>query len=277
MGTALEAVTGPLTVEVGRGDTVHGIARRYGSSAREIIALNDLSAPYRLRVGQQIRLPHGRFYTVQKGETLYGIAQRSGVDLGVLVRENKIAPPYRVAAGIRLKLPVTQAVETADTEWAKPVVEARLEPMANDSFVVPRRRPHTTDEAIPLSGDKFLWPIEGPLISKFGPKPDGKHNDGINIAVPVGSEVRASQNGVVAYAGNELRGYGNLILIRHSDGWMTAYAHNDTLLVEKGEAVRRGQVISWSGKSGRVSRPQAHFEIRRNGKPQDPLLLLSRR
>jgi len=79
--------------------------------------------------------------------------------------------------------------------------------------------------------------------------------------------VRASQNGVVAYAGNELRGYGNLVLIRHDGGWMTAYAHNDSLLVGKGDVVRRGQVISHSGRSGGVSRPQAHFEIRRDGEP----------
>ena len=91
------------------------------------------------------------------------------------------------------------------------------------------------------------------------------------------ANIRAAKNGVVAYAGNELRGYGNLVLIRHEDGWMTAYAHNDTLLVGRGDTVRRGQVISRSGKSGRVSRPQAHFEIRRDGEPQDPLRLLTRK
>ena len=115
------------------------------------------------------------------------------------------------------------------------------------------------------------------MISGFGAKPGGMHNDGINIEVPVGSDIRAAQSGVVAYAGNELRGYGNLVLIRHDDGWMTAYAHNESLLVERGDVVQRGQVISRSGRTGRVSRPQAHFEIRRNGEPQDPLRLLSRK
>ena len=134
-------------------------------------------------------------------------------------------------------------------------------------------------EAVPLppTRNTFLWPLDGRVISGFGAKPGGKHNDGINIAVPVGSAVRASQGGVVAYAGNELRGYGNLVLIRHDGGWMTAYAHNDSLLVGKGDVVRRGQVISRSGRSGGVSRPQAHFEIRRDGEPQDPLRLLSRK
>ena len=133
------------------------------------------------------------------------------------------------------------------------------------------------DVPLPPSRNTFLWPIEGRVISDFGTKPGGMHNDGINIAVPVGSDVRAAKGGVVAYAGNELRGYGNLVLIRHEDGWMTAYAHNDSLLVAKGDVVRRGQTISRSGESGRVSRPQAHFEIRRNGEPQDPLRLLTRK
>lgn len=140
----------------------------------------------------------------------------------------------------------------------------------------PRLRPGALPPDSARAGERFLWPVEGPLLSRFGAKPDGRHNDGINIAVPVGSAVRAAQDGVVAYAGNEIGGYGNLVLIRHRGGWMTAYAHNDSLLVRKGDAVRRGQVISRSGKSGRVSRPQAHFEIRRHGEPRDPLRLLSR-
>ena len=140
----------------------------------------------------------------------------------------------------------------------------------------PRLRPGAPPPDSVRAGEGFLWPIEGPLLSRFGPKPGGRHNDGINIAAPVGSAVRAARDGVVAYAGNEIGGYGNLVLIRHRDGWMTAYAHNESLLVRKGEAVRRGQVISRSGNSGRVSRPQAHFEIRRHGEPQDPLRLLSR-
>ena len=140
----------------------------------------------------------------------------------------------------------------------------------------PRLRPSALPPDSARAGERFLWPVEGPLLSRFGAKPDGRHNDGINVAVPVGSAVRAAQDGVVAYAGNEIGGYGNLVLIRHRGGWMTAYAHNDSLLVRKGDAVRRGQVISRSGKSGRVSRPQAHFEIRRHGEPQDPLRLLSR-
>ena len=157
---------------------------------------------------------------------------------------------------------------------------ARAEPEATPSrptLYALARQPDAGHVPLPPTRNTFLWPVEGRVISGFGAKPGGKHNDGINIAAPVGSEVRASQSGVVAYAGNELRGYGNLVLIRHNDGWMTAYAHNDSLLVGKGDVVRRGQVISHTGRSGGVSHPQAHFEIRRDGEPQDPLRLLSRK
>ena len=155
--------------------------------------------------------------------------------------------------------------------------EARADPAQPSSISALARQADGAAVPLPPTRNTFLWPAEGRVISRFGSKPGGMHNDGINIAVPMGTAVRAAQNGVVAYAGNELRGYGNLVLIRHEDGWMTAYAHNDSLLVGKGDVVERGQVISRSGKSGRVSRPQAHFEIRRNGEPQDPLRLLTRK
>ena len=157
---------------------------------------------------------------------------------------------------------------------------ARAEPEATPprpTLYALARQTQSDNVPLPPTRNTFLWPVEGRVISGFGAKPGGKHNDGINIAAPVGSAIRASQSGVVAYAGNELRGYGNLVLIRHNDGWMTAYAHNDSLLVGKGDVVRRGQVISHSGRSGGVSNPQAHFEIRRDGEPQDPLRLLTRK
>ena len=241
---------------VAYGETVSGIAYRYGVSERQIIELNRLDHPYWLRAGQRIELPEHAAH-VERGDDRFEAAPRPA------------------------------AWETEDLARDKPSGEAALvrvngtPPPPPDA---PRRRRANAEAGVaPASSasgaarDSFLWPLEGQVISAFGTKPDGMYNDGINIAAPVGSEVRAAQSGVVAYAGNELRGYGNLVLIRHDDGWMTAYAHNESLLVEKGDVVRRGQVISRSGKSGRVSRPQSHFEIRRHGEPQDPLRLLTRK
>ena len=117
---------------------------------------------------------------------------------------------------------------------------------------------------------RFLWPVRGSIVSGFGAKPGGMQNDGINIAVAPGTPVRAAENGVVVYAGNELRGFGNLVLLRHADGWMSAYAHLDEIGVERGAQVQRGQGIGKSGQSGGVTSPQLHFELRRDGRPVDP-------
>src|SRR5262249_22262382 len=116
----------------------------------------------------------------------------------------------------------------------------------------------------------FIWPVKGRLISGFGPAGKGLHNDGINIAAPLGSQVRTVDNGVVAYAGNELKGFGNLLLIKHENGLTTAYAHNDKLLVHKGDTVRRGQVIATVGKTGNVTAAQLHFEVRVGTQAVDP-------
>jgi murein DD-endopeptidase MepM/ murein hydrolase activator NlpD len=119
-------------------------------------------------------------------------------------------------------------------------------------------------------GGSFLWPIRGHVVEGFGTGPEGTHNDGINIAAPRGAAIEATDGGVVAYTGNELRGYGNLILIKHPQGWISAYAHCDLILVKPGQKVARGQVIARVGSTGNVGEPQLHFELRRGKKPVDP-------
>lgn len=115
-----------------------------------------------------------------------------------------------------------------------------------------------------------MWPVNGEVIAEFGPQEKGRHNDGINIAAPRGTPVRAVESGVVAYAGNELRGFGNLLLVKHESGWVSAYAHNADLLVQRGDTVSRGQTIARVGDSGGVSTPQLHFELRKGPRPVDP-------
>ncbi|HEY9213477.1 MAG TPA: M23 family metallopeptidase, partial [Ancylobacter sp.] len=128
----------------------------------------------------------------------------------------------------------------------------------------------TPEEARVADGVQFRWPVRGRVISGFGPKPGGQQNEGINVSVPEGTSVKAAEDGVVAYAGSELKGYGNLVLIKHSDGWVTAYAHNSELDVKKGDTVKRGQIIAKAGQTGSVTSPQVHFEIRKGSQPVDP-------
>jgi murein DD-endopeptidase MepM/ murein hydrolase activator NlpD len=127
---------------------------------------------------------------------------------------------------------------------------------------------------VPRMGRTFRKPVEGLVIGQFGPQRDGTVNEGLTISVPKGTPIKAAENGVVAYVGDELPGFGNLILIRHAEEYVTAYAHADEIMVKKCDVVKRGQTIATAGATGDASQPQLHFEIRKNAKPVDPAPLL---
>ena len=144
---------------------------------------------------------------------------------------------------------------------------------------VAKEEPRTTETVVKTAEPggampSFRWPVRGRVIAGFGSKPNGAQNDGINLAVPEGTPIKAADDGVVAYAGNELKGYGNLVLIRHSNGYVSAYAHAKELLVKRGDTIKRGQVIAHAGQTGNVTSPQLHFEIRKGSTPVDPTQFL---
>ncbi len=267
---------------VAAGDSVYGIARQYGAATRAIITANRLRAPYVLIVGQVLSVPAPGVHRVAAGETIYGISRRYGVDMAALVRFNAMAPPYRIAPGQELALPgeriiaapgdvATVALVPASTQAIsrqKPQSLAAGEPVR----VAERRRAlRPIGRPPPLDGNgRFIHPVNGRIISTYGAKGSGQHNDGINIAAPRGASVRAAQAGVVAYAGSEIRGYGNMLLVKHDGGFMTAYAHAEELLVKRGDVVRQGQIIATVGDSGGAAAPQLHFEIRRGTEAVDP-------
>ncbi len=205
-----------------------------------------------------------RTHVVKPGETVYRISTMYKVEQSDLKSANGIGPDNSLRVGQRLAIPGDQPRTTR-------VAAAPARP--SSGAPTPRNKPPLPTPP-PVTGD-FIWPAEGRIISRFGPKADGLHNDGINIAVPEGTPVRAAQSGVVAYAGNELRGYGNLLLVRHSNGWMTAYAHNGELLVQRGATVTKGQTIALAGRTGSVQTAQVHFEIRRGSQALDPIKAMS--
>jgi murein DD-endopeptidase MepM/ murein hydrolase activator NlpD len=169
------------------------------------------------------------------------------------------APATKMAAVVQ---PQSARLAQATTNVAveeKPVVEAAAV------------KPSEATGALPT----FRWPVRGKVITSYGAKTNGKSNDGINLAVPEGTPVKAAEDGVVAYSGNELKGYGNLVLVRHSNGYVTAYAHASELMVKRGDTIKRGQIIAKSGQSGEVGSPQLHFEIRKGSSPVDPLQFLN--
>jgi murein DD-endopeptidase MepM/ murein hydrolase activator NlpD len=228
-------------------------------------------------------------HIVEPGESLMGIARKHGVTLMALAKANKIQPYAKINIGDHLTIPGGRAV--AERPMAeRPVAAAAPQvtrpltvpaekvasvPVQNARIATPET--HTTTESLPAqtaeaagSLPSFRWPVKGRIIAAFGPRPNGVPNDGINLAVPEGTPIKAADDGVVAYAGNELKGYGNLVLIRHANGYVSAYANASELLVKRGDTIKRGQVIAHAGQTGNVTSPQLHFEIRKGSTPVDP-------
>ena len=262
---------------VQRGDTVYGVAQRNGVSTRALIDWNRLLPPYLLVPGQALRMPQSRNYTVQRGDSVYAISRRFGVDMTTIVRLNNIPSPYTIHVGQRLQLPANAGPGTQVANTSGPTARtAAGTNTAGKPPASPTAKPATPRQVVSVprpparAGNGFVWPVEGRVVSSFGSKTGGRHNDGVNIAAPKGAPVRAAENGVVAYAGKEIRGFGNLLLIKHDGGLITAYAHADSLLVGRGDIVTRGQVIAKVGKTGGVDNPQLHFEVRRGTKAVDP-------
>ncbi len=191
-------------------------------------------------------------YTVRPGDTLLQVADSLGLKSRDIAETNGLVKPYLLDEGRQLTVPLPGApLESA------PAQEAPPEP--------------AIAEAEPGDDLQFIWPVRGSVVSVFGPKDGGLHNDGINIAAAAGTPILAAEDGVVSYVGNEIRGYGNLVLLRHADDWVTAYAHNARNLVARGQMVLRGDVIASVGASGGVSTPQSHFELRQGTTAVDPL------
>lgn len=243
--TVAQAISSGKTITVRKGDTIYALSRRHDVTVRAIIRANRLKAPYLLYPGQRLKSPATGRHTVKKGDTIYSLSRRYRVDMTSLARLNHLKRPYILSIGQRLNVPGG-------------VVSARKIPPPP-----------------PQSGKGFMWPVKGPLLSSFGAKAKGYHNDGINIAAKSGSYVRAADSGVVVHAGSKIKGFGQLILLRHRNGWITAYAHNSSLLVGKGQAVKRGQAIARVGTSGGVNRPQLHFEMRKGARAVNPVKYLS--
>ena len=235
--------------------------------------------------------PAGSIHVVAPGETLHSIARLYGKPIMVLARANSIPPSTMLRVGDRITIPGGGAPVAAAPPPAMPMAAASPRGEGNVGAVASADSPHSARLAAPVAPEtqesavksteavgslpSFRWPVRGRVIAGFGPKPNGLQNDGINLAVPEGTPVKAAEDGVVAYAGNELKGYGNLVLVRHSNGFVTAYAHASEITVKRGDTVKRGQVIAKSGQTGSATSPQLHFEIRKGSTPVDPSQYLS--
>lgn len=241
--------------EVGSGDTLFSLGRQYGVSPYVIADANGLDHNAQLHLGQKVKIPGA-----------------SATPIAMKTPEKVMAKPKAVAAATEeqgVATPAPAPVKTAEATIAIPKT-------VDTQQAAPEAQPQQMADAQPAdnSAGGMRWPVRGKVISNFGAKPNGLKNEGINISVPEGTSIRAAEGGVVAYAGNELKGYGNLVLIRHEGGYVTAYAHAKELFVKRGDTVKRGDVIAKAGQTGSVSSPQLHFEVRKGATALDPLKYL---
>ncbi|MBE6459580.1 MAG: M23 family metallopeptidase [Alphaproteobacteria bacterium] len=296
----------PNEIVVARGDTMYSLARKYNTTVDELASVNKLSAPYTLSVGQKLNLPGVARsavtsdviavpakkaagvqtttrvaladITVGPGDTLYSISRKYSVPVNDLAVMNKLKAPFTLSVGQRLKVPNLKTANVKVAEGAKPVASqkntndkvATVAPVKKEAKKISSDPSKKLPAIAARSSSKFAWPVRGKILSNYGAKSNGLFNDGINIGATRGTAVKAAENGVVAYAGNEVKGMGNLIIIQHASGWMTVYAHMDSLAVRRGTRVSVGQKIGTVGASGKVDTPQLHFEIRKGTKAYNP-------
>lgn len=270
-------VAKPQAVHIVRsGETLYAIARRYKLDFRELAQANGLKAPYTLSVGQRIKLS-GQRHQVAKGETLFAIAWRYSLDYRDLARWNQIPAPYTIYPGQWLSLRGQAISPTAATQPKPSTAQPKAVPPVVKAAPKPKSQPKNNTQN-PVSNKVTLgpvaqwhWPVRGKILCGFSTQVNGCK--GLDIAAPFATPVKATAAGRVVYAGSGLRGYGNLLIIKHNDEYFSAYAHNRTLNVVEGEAVKAQQVIAEVGNTG-ADRVKLHFQIRRNGKPIDPKKLL---
>lgn len=291
-------------VVVQRGQTLDGVAHTYHVPKGAIIAANGLHAPYELKAGMHLTIPSGGAPIQQVHAMPPPSTARPPQTIAQVTPLSP--PPGMAAAKPQAGMPIPQPPATPQTlappSAAKAMPEvipldgpppakqgaapqaAALNPPQTQAAAPPAMPARNATAALPLPGEapapaastqangggRFPWPVRGRVVAGYGNAPGGGHNDGINIAAPRGTPVRSIDGGTVAYAGNEVKGYGNIVLIKHANGWISAYAHLDDIAVKPGDTIAPGQVIAKVGESGGVGEPQLHFELRRGKRPVDP-------
>ena len=268
------------------GDTLRGIANFTGAGSEAIARANGLQPPFVVRVDQKLIIPPGRYHLVHAGETGIAIARAYGVPWAQVVEANALAEPYVLRAGQRILIPRAGPQTPAERAAAfsididdivtggEPALGANAAPVAPAATARRVLPPEASVAAPARFAGGFAWPVEGNIVSRFGPGGSGERHDGIKIAVPLRTPVLASADGVVSYTGSGVKGLGGIVIVRHGEGWSSIYGHVGEILVQRGQAVKRGQAVALSGDSGFADRPELHFELRKGRVPVDPVGVL---
>ena len=270
-------------VPVEPGDTIYTVANRYGVTPRKIILGNQLIPPYQLDGLTTLILPKPRNHSVKPGDTLDALSERYAVTRHELIRINQLKSPYTLRPGTTLVIPRALDYSMLDLPGIPPSDKIKVIPgaelPANTNTAATTAVDPVTSTPVAAGALAFGWPVNGQvngqIIESFGLVSSGVKNDGINIAGNDGDAVVSSFDGTVAFIGKDLKSFGNMILIKHKNGWITAYAHLGDIGVTEGQNIRKGEKIGTIGQSGKVKQPQLHFQIRKSRQPVDPLQYIS--
>ena len=281
---------GGSPIVVANGETLDTISGRYGVPASALLAANGLSNASEVKSGMHIVVPvyHADGHAVASAEKEKAARNRDVADAEPRSAKSKAKDKEKASAKADKAAKEAEKSASKDAKESKGAAVAEAEPSKSSQVKKPaidktptgNLESGASQSKTPLTGaqadaagtePEFRWPARGRIIQGF--KSGG--NDGINISVPAGTSVRAAESGTVVYSGDGLKGYGNLVLIKHPNGFVTAYGNNGELDVKRGEQVKRGQVIAKSGDTGNVNSPQLHFELRKGSTPVDPTSYLA--
>ncbi|MEZ5749101.1 MAG: LysM peptidoglycan-binding domain-containing protein [Caenibius sp.] len=293
------------------GETLGGIANRAGVKASALAAANGLKEPYIVRIGQKLKLPDGatqppaapdpdprdgETYIVKEGETLGGIANRAAVPRIMIIEANGLNEPYAVRAGQKLIIPRQHRHTVAEGETGFSIAYKYGVPYADiavannladgqalkpgQMLVIPAiltkdAQPGGGQGPVVLASDRFIWPLEGAILTPFNSADASRGHNGIDIAASIGAPVKAAKEGKIIFAGDEPVRYGKMIIIAHAGGWHSAYGHLSSITARKGARVGAGEVIGHAGSTGDAQEPELHFELRKSNRPVDPVKQLT--
>lgn len=270
-------ITNYKTITVEKGFSLTKIASDNGSSVTELANINSIKPPYNLYIGQKIKIPirsnnYVSTYIVKKGDNLYSIAKENNINFTDLINYNNLKKPYNIYVGQKLYLQKNDEKERYKNNKHENDLE-RVE--SQDSAILQQESQINLNHQKDKNNKLFLWPVKGEVIKNFGKQENGSFNDAINIKANFGTEIKAAEAGEVAYAGNELKGFGNIIIIKHKNGWLTIYGHCDSILVKVKDKIQSGQSIGTVGKTGNVDEAQLYFSLRKGRTAIDPIKYLT--
>lgn len=281
-------------IVVESGDTLYSVAKKHSLVLRDLIEVNKLTPPFILKSGSTLIIPKPIYHEVKNSDTLYSISREHHINIDQLYQLNNLNRDSNIKVGQKIR--ITKFIENTNNQSNNDNLIENSNKNTQENII--KNRNSLTNNAVEFANkistkqnpkinksnedsnriienslDKvnhFIWPLKGEVISQFGPKQGGLYNDGINIKANQGSIIKTSDAGIVAYVGNELKSYGNLIIIKHKNGWISAYAHLSKILVQNGQKIQPETAIGEVGKSGNVKFPQLYFSLRKGRDAVNP-------